>query len=213
MSTNVCHCLQISATVCKCLWKSAKIWESLQTSKIINKCLQTSTNTCMCLQTSTKIYKCLRLSTNFDENLQKSANVVENLQMPANVWTVRMVATKIYNKVLLSEVGERTNVSLWQSGKLAMCRSRLVDIGEIISEPFDCITCCINIFGFWQRQLNKLSYQQPPSTFQKWKPSTTSEAKCRAKNDPFILSNTTIHSKSKIVWIGKKMGCRKNPIW
>ena len=53
-----------------------------------------------------------------------------------------------------------------------MCRSTilLVDIGEIISEPFDCITCCINIFGFWQRQLNKLSYQ-PSSTFPKRKPS------------------------------------------
>ena len=29
-------------------------------------------------------------------------------------------------------------------------------------EPFDCITRCINIFGFWQRQLNKLSYHHHP---------------------------------------------------
>ena len=80
-----------------------------------------------------------------------------------------------------------------------MCRSTillLVDIGEIISEPFDCITCCINIFGFWQRQLNKLSYQ-PSSTFPKRKPSCV----------PFVYSSKVTPLLPKTWWILDMMRC------
>ena len=60
-------------------------------------------------------------------------------------------------------------------GQTKMNLPAMVDIAELYyqavgrkaekereREPFDCITRCINIFGFWQRQLNKLSYHHHP---------------------------------------------------